>query len=227
MKISGSGKLSEMSIEDTIVVSGSVKMDGNIECQGFRSSGSTRGEGNLTVHGDVKSTGSFRLTGMLNTDGNAKLSGSTTVGEEIFVKGELSNSGSLRVGNKVEVLQGVRLSGSTKIAGSLSSQETIEIEGSTTIQGDINGNNVFIEVQNHLVIRKVDKPLCIVNGSIFGTNNVDITHTLVDGDVKGRNVKIGKRTKVLGKVYCIDNIEVHVKATLAHEPIQITEIAKD
>jgi len=29
MKISGSGKLSEMSIKDNIVVSGSVKMDGN------------------------------------------------------------------------------------------------------------------------------------------------------------------------------------------------------
>jgi len=227
MKISGSGKLSEMSIKDNIVVSGSVKMNGNIECQGFRSTGSTRGEGNLTVHGDVKSSGSFRLLGVLNTDGNAKFSGSTTVGEELFVKGELSNSGSLRVGNKVEVLQGVRFSGSTKIDGSLSSQETIEIEGSTTIQGDVNGNNVFIDVQNHIVGKKKrDRPY-IVNGSIFGTNNVYITHTLVDGDVKGRNVKIGKRTKVLGKVYYIDNIEVDVKATLAHEPIQISEIGED
>jgi len=40
-------------------------------------------------------------------------------------------------------------------------------------------------------------------------------------------VKIGKRTKVLGKVYYIDNIEVDVKATLAHEPIQISEIGED
>ncbi len=227
MKISGSGKLSEMSIKENIVVSGSVKMDGNIECQGFRSTGSTRGEGNLTVHGDVKSSGSFRLFGVLNTDGNARFSGSTTVGEELFVKGELSNSGSLRVGKKVEALQGVRFSGSTKISGSLSSQEIIEIEGSTTIQGDVNGKDVFIGVQNHVIEKKKNHHPYIVNGSIFGTKNVSISHTIVDGDVKGRNVKIGKRTKVSGNVYYIDNIEVDVKATLVHEPIQITEITED
>ena len=87
MKISGSGKLSEMNVNDNIKVSGSVKMDGNIECLDFKSSGSARGEGNLIAHGDIKSSGSFRILGNLYGDRNAKFSGSATIGEEIKVNG--------------------------------------------------------------------------------------------------------------------------------------------
>ena len=227
MKISGSGKLSEMSIKDNIVVSGSVKMDGNIECQDFRSSGSTRGEGNLTVHGDIKSSGSFRILGALHGDGNAKFSGSTTIGEEIDIKGALVNSGSLRGGNKVEALQGIRFSGSTKVDGGLNSEETIEIDGSTTVRGDITGNNVFIGAQTNFGGKKRVKHPYKVFGSIFSTSDVEIINTFVQGDVKGRDVKIGKRTEITGKVYYVDTIEINAKATLTHEPIQISEIAED
>jgi len=226
MKISGSGILSEMSIKDNIVVSGSVKMDGNIECQGFRSSGSTRGEGNLTVHGDVKSSGSFRILGALHGDGNAKFSGSTTIGEEIDIKGVLENSGSLRVGNKVEALQGMRFSGSTKVDGGLNSDETIEIHGSTTVRGNIAGNNVFIGTQTYFDGKKIVKHPYKVFGNIISTNDVEIINTFVQGDVKGRTVKIGKRTEITGKVYYVDTIEINAKATLTHKPIQISEITE-
>ncbi len=227
MKISGSGKLSEMSIKDNIVVSGSVKMDGNIECQGFRSSGSTRGVGNLTVHGDVKSSGSFRILGALHGDGNAKFSGSTTIGEEIEIKGVLESSGSLRVGNKVESLQGMRFSGSTKVDDGLNSEGTIEINGSITVRGDITGNNVFIGTQTSFDLKRIVKHLYKVFGNIFSTNDVEIINTFVQGDVKGRNVKIGRRTEITGKVYYVDTIEINARATLTHEPIQISEIAED
>ncbi|MBA7614730.1 hypothetical protein ES703_21999 [subsurface metagenome] len=227
MKISGSGRLSEMSIKDNIVVSGSVKMDGNIECQGFRSSGSTRGVGNLTVHGDVKSSGSFRILGALHGDGNAKFSGSTTIGEEIEIKGVLESSGSLRAGNKVEALQGMRFSGSTKVDDELNSEGTIEINGSITVRGDITGNNVFIGTQTSFDLKRIVKHLYKVFGNIFSTNDVEIINTFVQGDVKGRNVKIGRRTEITGKVYYVDTIEINARATLTHEPIQISEIAED
>ena len=79
MKISGSGTLNKMKLDDTISSSGSVRIDGDVECLGFRSSGSARGEGNLIVHGDFKSSGSFNLRGGLQADGNAKSSGSATI----------------------------------------------------------------------------------------------------------------------------------------------------
>ena len=226
MKISGSGTLSGK-IDDHISVSGSVKISGDFECNGFRTSGSSRALGNLTVHGDIKSSGSFRVMGALYGSGNGRFSGSTTIGEEIEIKGVLENSGSLRVGNKVEALQRIRLSGSTKVGGGLFSQGTIDIDGSTTIKGDINGDNVFIGTQTYFGVKNLVKHENKVFGNIFSTNDIEIINTFVQGDVKGRNVKIGKRTEIAGKVYYVDTIEINAKATLTHEPIQISEIAED
>jgi len=224
MKISGSGSLSAGQIDDNISVSGSVKINGDFECNGFRTSGSLRALGNLTVHGDIKSSGSFRVMGALYGSNNAKFSGSTTVEGGIEIKGELVNSGSLRSGEKVEALQGIRLSGSTKVGGGLFSQKDINIDGSTTIKGDLNGDNVYIGVHAIITGRKKTRRPYIVDGSIFAANNVEIHNSLVIGDVKGRNVKIGNRTDVSGNVYYIDTIEVDAKATLAQAPIQITEV---
>ena len=227
MRISGSGTLSKMNLEDNIVVSGSVRMDGDIECLGFRSSGSARGEGNLTVHGDVKSSGSFRIRGTLLGDGNARFSGSATIDKEINIKGELESSGSLRVGDKVDALQGIRFSGSANIDGGLNSDETIEIGGSTTVRGSIKANNVLIGTQTSLSGKKGSKHSYKVFGDIFSANNLEIINTFVQGDVRGRNVKIGRRTEITGNVYYIDNIKIDPKATLAHKPIQIAEIAEN
>ena len=227
MKILGSGKISAGNIDDTIVVSGSAKINGDISCDGFRSSGSLRGEGNLVVRGDFKSSGSFRILGALHGDGNATFSGSVTIGEEIDIKGAIESSGSLRVGNQVEALRGMRFSGSSKVDGGLNSEETIEIDGSTTVRGNITGNNVFIGTHTYFSGIKIIKHAYKVFGNIFSTNDVEIINTFVQGDVKGRNVKIGKRTEITGKVYYVDTIEISAKATLTHEPIQISEIAEE
>ncbi|MBY8981080.1 MAG: polymer-forming cytoskeletal protein [Candidatus Lokiarchaeota archaeon] len=227
MKISGSGRLSGMKLNDTLVVSGFAKIDGNFECEGFRSSGSMRAEGDLTVNGDVKSSGSFRLSGNLEVKGNAKFSGSTTIGQGIKIGGGFGNSGSLRAGDKIEADQGIRLSGSTRVEGGLFSQETIEIEGSTTINGDINANEVLIGTKTVIKGKRIAKHPYIVSGSIYGANTVDIKYTIVDGDVKGRHVIIGKRAEVVGNVYYIDSIDVDDKAFLTNVPIQISEINKD
>jgi len=227
MKFSGSGTLSKMKYEDIIKSSGSLRMNGDIECLGFRSSGSARGEGNLIVHGDFKSSGSFNLHGALHGDGNAKSSGSATITKGINIKGVLENSGSLRVGNGVDAIQGIRFSGSSRVDGELNSEETIEINGSTTVKGSVKAKKVFIGTQTHFGGKKVTKHPYKVFGNIFATDDLEIINTFVEKDVRGRNVKIGKKTEILGKVYYIDNIEVDPKAVLAHEPIQISEITEE
>ncbi len=224
MKISGSGKLSAGNIDDTIIVSGSARIDGDFSCDAFRSSGSLKGEGNLVVRGDVKSSGSFRILGALHGDGNAKFSGSATIGEEIDLKGVLENSGSLRTGDKIDAIGGISFSGSSKIDGGLNSEETIEIEGSTTVRGSINAKNVLVGAQTSFGGKRVSKHPYKVFGDIFAMNDIEIINTFVQGDVRGRNVKIGKRTEILGKVYYINTIEIDKKASLTYEPIQISEI---
>lgn len=227
MKLSGSGTLSAGNIDDTIISSGSTIIEGDFSCDGFRSSGSLRGRGNLFVRGDIRSSGSFRILGALRGGGNAKFSGSTTINEEIDIKGKLETSGSLRVGNKVEAPQGIRFSGSTRVDGGLNSEETIEIEGSTTVRGYIKAKNVLIGTQTRFGGKKSSKHPYKVFGNIFATIDVELINTFIQGDVRGRNVKIGKRTEITGKVYYIDTIEIEAKTTLAHDPIQISKIVLD
>lgn len=222
MKISGSGRISEGKINDELIVSGSARIEGDFECNGFKSSGSLKGKGNLTVHGEVKSSGSFRLDGHLNSDGNARFSGSTTVGGVLLVKGVVGSSGSFRIGNKVEGLQGIRFSGSSNVKGDVLSQKTIIIEGSTTINGDIKGEDIYIGRERLLRVRKLFKHPYKVYGHIFAEKDVDLIGTYVDGDVRGRNVKIGRATEVVGTVYYIDSIEIDPKATLINKPVQIS-----
>ena len=227
MKFSGSGSLSKMKYEDTIASSGSLRMDGDIECLGFRSSGSARGEGNLIVHGNFKSSGSFNLNGALKGEGNAKSSGSATINNGINIKGVLENSGSLRVGGGVEATQGIRFSGSSRVDGGLNSDEIIEIDGSTTVKGDIKAKKVLFGSLTHYGGKKVKKHPYKVFGNIFAADDLELINTFVEKDVRGRNVKIGKRTEIMGNVYYIDTIEIDPKATLAHDPIQISEVPEE
>ncbi len=221
MKISGSGKLSAGKIDDELIVSGSARIEGDFECNGFRSLGSLKGKGNLTVHGDVKSSGSFRLNGHLRSDGNVKSSGSAVLGGAILAKGQVGSSGSLRAGNKIEGLQGIRLLGSSNVQGDVLSEKTIIIEGSTTINGNIKGEDVYIG-RERLLSRKLFKHPYKVYGHIFAEKDVDLISAYIDGDVRGRDVKIGRATEVVGTVYYIESIEIDPKAKLANDPVQIS-----
>jgi len=86
---------------------------------------------------------------------------------------------------------------------------------------------VLIGIQTTIRGKRIIKHPYIVSGSIYGADTVNINYTLVEGDVKGRHVIIGKRTEVVGNVYYIDTIDVDDKAILANEPIQISEINED
>ncbi len=220
MKISGSGKLSEGKIDENLQSSGSVRLQGDFECMGLRSSGSLRGAGNLTVHGDVKSSGSFRLAKHLRGDGNGRFSGSTTVVGAILIEGVLVNSGSLSVGLKVEAQGGIRFSGSSRIQRGVFSQNNIIIDGTTTINGDVQGYDVFIGHERRFT-RKLFKQPYKISGSILAKDNAELIGTYVGGDVRGMNVIIGIGTEVSGTVYYVNNIEIHNKAKVSHGPIQI------
>ncbi len=222
MKISGSGRLSAGKINEELRTSGSARIEGDFECNGFQSSGSFRGSGNLIVHGDIRSSGSFRLAGSIQGDGDARSSGSSRIGGGISIRGAFGSSGSLRVGDKIEALQGIKISGTSNVRGSLFSERSIEISGSTIIYGNVNGSNILIQVGRVLGGRSAFKHPVKVYGYIFGRNSVNLVRTLVEGDIKGRNVIIGRNTEILGKVYFVDTIEINEKSILNHDPIQIS-----
>lgn len=220
MRISGSGKLVGGKIDDELYVSGSVRIAGDFECNAFGSSGSTRGQGNLTIHGDIKNSGSFRLMGALHADGDASFSGSTSVGGEISVKGDLINSGSLRAGNKIEAHNDIKFSGSSRVQGNIISQKDIIISGSATIHGSITGADISIG-RERLFRKSIYKHPNKVYGDIIARKDIKLIGTLVEGDVRGYDVNIGPGTEVLGIIYYINDIYIHEKAILAHKPVKV------
>ena len=222
IKLSGSAKISGGTLKKSIKTSGSTKIEGNLECDGFISSGSLRGLGDIIAHGEIISSGSYRILGSLNGDNNASFSGSTKIGSYVQIKGDLKCSGSFHAKDDVEVEQVITFSGSTQIQGNLTSQSIISIDGSTNIDGDIVAEDVLLGTEHPKAnIFSLYKPKYQVHGNIFAKNLVDIIRTTVDKDIKGRIVRIGKGTEILGTVYYVKSIEIHKKAKLMNKPVQI------
>ncbi|MBK5113892.1 MAG: polymer-forming cytoskeletal protein [Candidatus Heimdallarchaeota archaeon] len=221
MRVSGSSTLAEGKINENLVATGSTRINGNLECEEFKSSGSLKGSGNLIVNGYFRSSGTFRLTGSLTAEGDAKSTGSTTIDGEISVKGKYTKSGTLRAGKQVEALEGVEISGLTKIQGNLMSKKDVVLRGNTTVDGNIKAENVFVGLP--IDRRPFIKHPYKVHGNIVADNEVHIKKTFVAGDVKGRDVKLGHGTEVAGAVYYINSIEVSSRVNLAKKPVQIED----
>ena len=116
----------------------------------------------------------------------------------------------------------IRISGSLTAQGDLLSLETIDISGSSTVHGNITGTNVILGRGKRLGWG-IYKHSYKVNGNILARNVVNLFSTFVKGDVKGRDIEIGKGTEISGTIYYVDNIRIHEKTILANDPVQIKE----
>ncbi len=220
MRVSGSSTLPEGKINESLVASGSTRINGNLECEEFKSSGSLKGSGDLSVLGDFQCSGTFRLKGSLTIEGDARSAGSTTIDGGILIEGKYSKSGTLKTGKQLEALEGVKISGLTNIQGNLMSKKEVILRGNTTVEGNIKAEDVFIGMP---IDRRPIKHPYKVHGNIVADNEVNIKKTFVAGDVKGRDVTIGHGTEVVGAVYYINSIEISSRVTLAKQPIQIKD----
>ncbi|MFX1343766.1 MAG: hypothetical protein ACFFAI_01575 [Promethearchaeota archaeon] len=219
ISVTGSAKISGGKVKKSIRISGSGGINGDLECEGLTSSGTLKGSGNLTVHGEISSSGSLNIAGFVRGEGSADFSGSTQIGNLVRIQGALVASGSFKVGHFVTVDEGIEISGASSINGNISAQKSIKIDGSTKIEGNAIAENVLLGASEG--VRK--KQHYRIHGSILAKNIVDINKTHVEGDIKGKDIKIGRGSEILGIVYYVDKIEVDKKAKLANEPIQIKE----
>jgi cytoskeletal protein CcmA (bactofilin family) len=219
ISISGSGKISGGKVNKSIRLAGSGKINGDLECNGLTSSGVLKASGNLTAHGDISSSGSFSVAGFLYGDEEADFSGSTQVGNVIKVQGSLTASGSFKAGHFVTSDKEITFSGSSNINGNLSAEDGIQINGSTNVEGNVVAKNIVFGGSGTIKLRKQHYR---VQGRIHAKNIIELVRTHVNGDVRGKVVKLGVGSEILGNVYYVESIEVDKKAKLAHEPIKIS-----
>ena len=226
LKTMGSSKISGGRIEKFVKSSGSSRIEGNLECNGFKSLGSASGNGSIISHGFIRSSGSFSITGTIRSSENVKFFGSASIGENTELDGRFKAFGSFKSGGSLKTGSDLKIFGSTTIGNDIISQGNVRIKGGARVSGNISANNVILGKKrwwNVFGIRHGrDRPYK-VSGTILGNNIVNLRGTVVNEDVKGRRVRIGKYSRIEGQVYYSDSIKAHRKAKLNKEPIQLKE----
>lgn len=222
LSASGSAKISGGDLDKDIKIAGSAKIQNDLVCRNLRASGSIKSEGSITANGEVKCSGSFSCGGFLQATGNVKFSGSAKIGGEFITQGKIAASGSFKCNGNAQADQGASFSGSAYADGNLLSQGVIDASGRVEVHGNMVASDIFIN-KNVLHLKFKRGKRSVVEGTLFALNEVDISNTAVEKDVKGRDVTIGPHTDVKGTVYYVRKIDVHKKADLKSEPVQITE----
>lgn len=220
MRISGSGTIQGGRIEEEVITSGSGRIKGDLECDGFRSSGSLSSTGGILSHGNIKTSGSFHIDGNIYGDADAKFSGSATVSKEVVLQGYLSSSGTFRAGSNVNAPLGVSSSGTTVVSGDLTSDKIIEVSGRGKIKGNVKGED--ISIGSKVQIGRPKKFWSRIDGSVEARNRIELINTKVFKNVVGRNIML-RSTAVYGTVFYVDNLEIGRRVSLDNEPVKISE----
>jgi cytoskeletal protein CcmA (bactofilin family) len=209
IKISGSGSAGGGKYNE-VIISGSGKINGDIECVEFKTSGSSKVIGNLKAE-TIKISGSARIEGNVEAK-EMKVSGSTHVigevkSEILKVSGSTHIEGSL-YGEEIGIMGSVHIdknceaesfkaSGSFKIQGLLNAEQVKIIIGGYCSVQEIGGENIEVRlnpVDSFFIKKIIDK--------VFNSKG-ELTTELIEGNeiylentnakiVRGNNVTIGE-----------------------------------
>jgi len=217
LKISGSGSFSGGKY-NSVLISGSGKINGDLDCVYFKTSGSSKVIGNLKAE-NIKISGSSKIEGTVEVK-DIRISGSTHVignvkSQSIRINGsahiegnlygqEVSISGSVNIGKNCEA-ECFKANGGFKIEELLNAgQVTIRLGGNCFVK-EIGGEHIDIRVNpiDNSIFRKViDK--------IFNSRS-ELTTDLIEGDdiyLQNTNAKIVRGNNITISTGCnIDLIE--------------------
>ena len=212
MRISGSGRVSGGQYDD-IRISGSGHIDGEVTCNSLYVSGSARLNGDITS-GDCRISGSTHIGGALEAD-TIHVSGSCTAERDLTAVNEISVSGGVKIGGALRA-QSIRLSGSAKVGAGIEC-ESLEASGSFDVKGLINAGAMRLKLHSKssadeiggeeiIVIRERRGPIAKIFGVdiplLSGLVNGSLTVNSVEGSrihlqytaakvVRGETVEIG------------------------------------
>ncbi|MBE6626470.1 MAG: polymer-forming cytoskeletal protein [Ruminococcaceae bacterium] len=173
--ISGKGSIGGGTYNQ-VEISGSGKVNGDINCASFDSSGSAKVDGNLTCAGTVDVSGAFKVEGnvkceTLDGSGAVKITGNVEA-TDIDVSGALSVGGDCSA-------ECVEINGGIKVVGLLNAED-IDITISSAIGdiriGQIGGGTVKIKR------RHFDGPIRFVFTSKAGKKSTYLSTELIEAD---------------------------------------------
>lgn len=199
MRIAGSGTIPAGEY-DKVSISGSGRLFGEVRCNNFSASGSTKGE-SVTCAEHFKISGSSSFSGTVKAQ-NIRAAGSFSCGGDLIAEEQIHVSGSLRVGGDMQA-ESVRIAGELQCNGALHA-ERIDLQADKQMQlKSITGGS----------IRTRRKPI-----SIFFKRRVSVT-TAIEGDELDLEYAIAPRvtghTVMIGKGCKIDLVQYREKIEIA------------
>ncbi len=128
-----------------VVIAGSGKITGDVECERFELPGAGKVEGGLTVHGPIGIDGAGKVEGPVRGEA-LEVNGSFKVEHgPCGINGDLEVNGSFKVENGPCTVGGkAGISGSFKVAGDLS-VGTLEVDGSAKIEGSVSAGEIEVD----------------------------------------------------------------------------------
>lgn len=173
MKISGSSTMPGGKYRD-VKISGSSKIQGNVECECIKVSGSGTIFGNASVTNDVKVSGKCIFKGSLTAE-EVKVSGSVSTEKDLTAE-VLKISGSVKVGGQCEVEE-LLVSGSLSASGV--NGKRINVAGSLKTSGDVEAD--FIKFNGKFHIEN------LLSGDEISIN---LSSNCYAKEIGGQNIKI-------------------------------------
>lgn len=230
-----------MSKEEQVRIHGSATL-GDVNCESFKISGSTKVNGTLKAeNADISGSTNIKeeiSVGMLSISGNFEVNGKTQANE-------ITVSGSAKFRDKVNVKELLKISGSTtfedsveakeiRSSGSLRSRkdmkaEKIRFTGAFTIDDLLKADDIYLTIKNKSKVKHIEGDSITVERSKEGTTSS--SNTFLDVEtikgktialevtkadlVEGGTVKIGPKcqiNKVKGK-----QLDIHEDAQVKHK----------
>ena len=204
-------------------MSGACKIKDNIEVNGIKCSGILRSAGSIISNGNITVSGAFKAKGKVSAAGNVKVSGAAKVKGDLFSSGTVTISGAVRTDGTVTAKQGMKVSGRVVMGGSLKSDSEVEVKGWTKVGGNVIAQRVKFKTTNQF--RRLFRSLwrSQIEGAILGRESVEIDNIQVDGNVRGRVVKIGHNSKIDGTVQYVDDLILANDVELKVQPERISQ----
>ncbi len=222
LTISGAARLPGGVVPKKLRVSGACRIFDDIEINGLNCSGLARCAGSVMSHGDVNVSGAFKAGGNISVHGKVNISGSAKVDGNVESTDFINISGFFRATGSVNASGGIKVGGRGKIKENLFSDSYVEIKGMVKVVGNVEANSVKFTTSNEVLylFRKLWRSH--IFGDIIGMDEVNIDNIHVEGNVRGRVVKIGNNSKIDGKVEYIDDLILSADVVLSSQPVQIS-----
>ncbi|ADK16532.1 MULTISPECIES: polymer-forming cytoskeletal protein [Clostridium] len=205
VKISGAGIIRGGKY-DEVKISGTAKMNGDIECSSYKVSGSSNVSGNLKSK-ITKISGSTKICGNLDCE-EITVSGSSHIVGSVTAK-KVKISGSSRMDSNLHTEE-ISISGSASISGDCEA-ENFNARGGFNIDGLLNAGNIDIEMYGKCTVKDIGGENISVKlgeGHFFMkminlfSNSARLVTGTIEGDdiylentcakvVRGNNVTIG------------------------------------